>query len=129
MSSTDRFTGQVKWFNNKTGYGFVTMCDGEHKGKDIFTHYSSIRVTDSQYKYLVQGEYVELGLSKPESGPHEYQATDVCGVKGGRIMCETRQQRQPTADRRTTRQQKPRQKKDGASDVVEPAAEAPATDA
>jgi cold shock CspA family protein len=77
MSTTDRYTGQVKWFNNKTGYGFITICDGEHKDKDIFTHYSSIGVSDSQYKYLVQGEYVELGLVKPETGDHEYQATDV----------------------------------------------------
>ena len=29
MSSTsDKTTGQVKWFNNKTGYGFITVNDG-----------------------------------------------------------------------------------------------------
>ena len=100
MSSTDRYTGQVKWFNNRTGYGFITICDGEHKDKDIFTHYSSIRVSDSQYKYLVQGEYVELGLIKPDAGDHEYQAVDVTGIKSGRIMCETRQQSMPPGDRR-----------------------------
>lgn len=123
MSTTDRFTGQVKWFNNKTGYGFVTLCDGEHKDKDIFTHYSAIRVSDSQYKYLVQGEYVELGLAKPESGPHEFQAVDVCGVKGGPIMCETRQQRQPSTDKRP-RQQRHRKKKDSQTET-----EVPVTDA
>jgi cold shock CspA family protein len=121
MSTTDRFTGQVKWFNNKTGYGFVTLCDGEHKDKDIFTHYSAIRVSDSQYKYLVQGEYVELGLAKPESGPHEFQAVDICGVKGGPIMCETRQQRQPSTDKRPRQQRK---KKDSHSET-----EVPVTDA
>tara|TARA_B100000424_G_scaffold242685_1_gene211693 strand:+ start:258 stop:668 length:411 start_codon:yes stop_codon:yes gene_type:complete len=89
-SSTSVLTGQVKWFNSKTGYGFITIVDGEHAGKDIFTHYSSIQVTDSQYKFLVQGEYVELGLSKPESGTHEFQATNVTGIKGGKIMCEMR---------------------------------------
>ena len=110
MSTTDRYTGQVKWFNNKTGYGFITICDGEHKDKDIFTHYSSIRVSDSQYKYLVQGEYVELGLVKPETGDHEYQATDVSGIKGGRIMCETRQQSIQSSEKRprTRQQQRPR---------------------
>ena len=60
MSNTDnstRITGQVKWFNTKTGYGFITALDGDHKDKDIFTHYSSLRVTDSQYKYLIQEEF------------------------------------------------------------------------
>jgi CspA family cold shock protein len=89
-SSTSVFTGQVKWFNSKTGYGFITIIDGEHAGKDIFTHYSSIQVTDSQYKFLVQGEYVELGLTKPGTGEHEYQAVNVTGIKGGKIMCEMR---------------------------------------
>ena len=50
-----RLTGMVKWFNNKSGFGFITVCsDGEFAGKDIFAHYSSIRVTNSQYKYLVK---------------------------------------------------------------------------
>ena len=93
MSSTDeRLTGQVKWFNNRTGYGFITLVDGEHTGKDIFTHFSAIQVSDSQYKFLVQGEYVELGLSKPDGGNHEFQATNVTGIKGGKIMCEMRTQ-------------------------------------
>ena len=96
-SSTSVLTGQVKWFNSKTGYGFITIIDGEHAGKDIFTHYSSIQVTDSQYKFLVQGEYVELGLTKPESGDHEYQAINVTGIKGGKIMCEMRSM-QPRSD-------------------------------
>lgn len=88
--------GQVKWFNTKTGYGFITAREGEHTGKDIFTHYSSIRVTDSQYKYLVQGEYVELSVVKSTSGQHEYQSADVTGVRGGCLMCETRLQNSNT---------------------------------
>ncbi len=109
-SSTSVLTGQVKWFNSKTGYGFITIVDGEHAGKDIFTHYSSIQVTDSQYKFLVQGEYVELGLSKPESGTHEFQATNVTGIKGGKIMCEMRNM-QSRSDAPRSRE---RRRKDGA---------------
>lgn len=87
----DRLTGMVKWFNNKAGFGFITVCgDGEFGGKDIFTHYSSIRVNNSQYKYLVQGEYVDFNLIRSENDKHEYQAVDISGVKGGAIMCETR---------------------------------------
>jgi cold shock CspA family protein len=82
----------VKWFNNKSGFGFITVCgEGEpYSGKDIFVHYTSIRVSDTQYKYLVQGEYVDFSVVDSENDAHEYQATDVCGVKGGSIMCETR---------------------------------------
>ena len=89
-SSDPRFTGQVKWFNTKAGYGFITVCDGEHTGKDIFVHFSSIQVVNQQYRYLVQGEYVDFNVVKPEGDKYEYHATNVGGVKGGPIMCETR---------------------------------------
>lgn len=85
-----RIIGQVKWFNNKAGYGFITVSSGENKGKDIFIHYSAIRVVNSQYKYLVQGEYVEFGLVKSTSPEHEFQAVDISGINGGSLMCETR---------------------------------------
>ena len=91
--SEQRLTGMVKWFNNKSGFGFITVCsEGELCDKDIFAHYSSIRVTNSQYKYLVQGEYVEFKLVKSESDKHENQATDITGIMGGPILCETRRQ-------------------------------------
>lgn len=85
-----RLVGQVKWFNNKAGYGFITIRDGEYADKDIFAHYSELRVTTSQYKYLMEGEYVEFDLVKTEGSKHEYQATDISGIKGGGLMCETR---------------------------------------
>jgi cold shock CspA family protein len=88
--STERFTGRVKWFNNKAGYGFITAADGSKSGSDIFVHHSSIRVISEQYKYLVLGEYVEFGLSSVSSSAHEIQASDVSGIKGGKLMCETR---------------------------------------
>lgn len=85
-----RIIGQVKWFNNKAGYGFITVNSGDHKGKDIFIHYSAIRVVNSQYKYLVQGEYVEFSLVHSASTDHEFQAVDISGIGGGNLMCETR---------------------------------------
>jgi len=94
-SQTDRMVGQVKWFNNKAGYGFITVSEGELANKDIFIHYSSVRVTNSQYKYLVQGEYVEFNLVTSSNGAHEYQATDVSGIKGGSLMCEARRSTRP----------------------------------
>jgi cold shock CspA family protein len=90
-SDAQRLTGMVKWFNNKSGFGFITVCgEDEFSGKDIFAHYSSIRVTNSQYKYLVQGEYIDFALVKSENEKHEFHAMDITGVMNGPILCETR---------------------------------------
>jgi len=94
-NNSPRIVGQVKWFNNKAGYGFITVSDGEYVGKDIFAHYSTIRVGDTQYRYLVQGEYVEFQLSISTNTAHEFQATNISGIKGGLLMCETRQSSRP----------------------------------
>ena len=87
-SGESRQLGIVKWFNNKAGFGFVTTLGEECK--DVFVHHSGVSVNREQYKYLVQGEYVEFNLSKSESDSHEWQATDVTGVHKGALMCETR---------------------------------------
>lgn len=105
-SSSERLTGQVKWFNTKAGYGFITVCDGEHKGKDIFVHFSSVKVTNSQYRYLVQGEYVDFNIVKPEGDKYEFHAVDVSGVKGGTIMCETKRIIQDSRPQGTVRKYK-----------------------
>ena len=89
-SSAERLVGRVKWFNNKAGYGFITVTDGERSGSDVFIHHSAIQVENQQYKYLVQGEYVEFDLVKTTATEHEWQASNVNGIKGGKLMCETR---------------------------------------
>jgi len=95
VSPSSRLTGRVKWFNNKTGFGFITALtdsEGVKEGSDVFVHHSTIKVAQEQYRYLVQGEYIEFVLSKiaDASNKHEYQAADVSGVKGGKLICETR---------------------------------------
>lgn len=102
MSETDtskpRLTGRVKWFNNKTGFGFITAMEdseGLSKDSDVFVHHSIIKVAQEQYRYLVQGEYVEFVISKivnadAAAAKHDFQADDVSGVKGGKLICETR---------------------------------------
>jgi CspA family cold shock protein len=90
VAPSEHLLGRVKWFNNKAGYGFITVTDGSRSGSDIFVHHSSINVDSQQYKYLVQGEYVEFDLVRTESNNHEWQASSVSGVKGGKLMCETR---------------------------------------
>ena len=95
-SSAEKFTGRVKWFNNKAGYGFITVTDGPKSGSDVFVHHSSVKVDAEQYKYLVQGEYIEFSLATVENDKHECQATNVSGIKGGKLMCETRNETRST---------------------------------
>tara|TARA_Y100000287_G_scaffold140767_1_gene115482 strand:- start:809 stop:1213 length:405 start_codon:yes stop_codon:yes gene_type:complete len=85
-----RLTGRVKWFNNRAGFGFLTVLDGANKGKDVFVHHSNINVSSEQYKYLVEGEYVNFTLSKSDNKDHPFQAADIKGVWDGPLMCETR---------------------------------------
>ena len=81
--------GCVKWFNNKVGYGFITL---KHNGEpfDIFVHHSAIQVGSEQYRYLVQGEYVQFKLSNTKSRQYKWNAVSVCGIGNGPLMCETR---------------------------------------
>jgi CspA family cold shock protein len=60
--------GKVKWFNEKKGYGFITMEDG----KDVFVHFSEIQ--GEGFKSLQEGDGVECEVTKGPKGP---QATNV----------------------------------------------------
>ena len=49
-TTTTTTNGRVKWFNNKAGYGFITVNDCEtNEERDIFVHHSEIQVQQSQY--------------------------------------------------------------------------------
>lgn len=82
---------------------------------DIFTHYSTVCVTDAQYKYLVQGEYVEFDLTESTNTKHAYQAANITGINGGNLMCETRQLNRPDKSSRPRREPIPShsEKKEG----------------
>ena len=54
--------GNVKWFNNEKGYGFIDYADNE----DIFVHYSAIR--QDGYKTLSEGQRVEFDLIETPKG-------------------------------------------------------------
>ena len=57
--------GDVKWFNNAKGWGFIVPEGG---GEDIFVHFSSISGTG--YKSLMEGQKVQFDLQKGERGLH-----------------------------------------------------------
>ena len=68
---TTRFTGNVKWFNDAKGYGFI-QCDG---GADVFVHYRAIR--GEGHRSLAEGQQVEYAVVTGEKG---LQAEDLVGL-------------------------------------------------
>lgn len=90
MEGTERVLGKVKWFNYQNGYGFITPLTPIDGTQDVFVHHSSINVTGNQYRYLVEGEYVEFSLENVNSREHTIHAIDITGIKRNTLMCETR---------------------------------------
>ncbi len=90
----EKIYGQVKWFNNKSGFGFITTVSGDKKDEDVFVHHSDLRVKEEQYRYLVAGEYVEFSVTDMDrtdnDKDHKYKAVDVTGIMSGTLMCEVR---------------------------------------
>jgi len=80
----------VKWFNAKAGFGFVTLLGEGVGGVEVFVHHSGLRVGREQFRYLVEGEYVELEVREVEGAEGRYQVSEVRGIGGGKLMCETR---------------------------------------
>lgn len=66
-------TGQVKWFNNAKGFGFILPDDG---GDDLFAHYSSIEMEG--YKTLKAGQTVSFDVIE---GPKGLHATKIVPVE------------------------------------------------
>tara|TARA_B100001057_G_scaffold67553_1_gene61269 strand:- start:135 stop:458 length:324 start_codon:yes stop_codon:yes gene_type:complete len=66
-------TGQVKWFNNAKGFGFILPDDG---GADLFAHYSAI--TMEGYKTLKAGQLVTF---ESVDGPKGLHASNIKAVE------------------------------------------------
>jgi cold shock CspA family protein len=92
-----RVAARVKWFDNAMSYGFATVLEGEHTGKDIFVHQSNIlTLGQNVYRTLRAGEYVEFALEETQDNEHKHQAVAVTGPRTCPLMCETNPQRRRT---------------------------------
>ena len=54
--------GTVKWFNDRKGYGFIQLENGE----DVFVHHSSIQ--SEGFKSLSDGDAVEFDVAPGRKG-------------------------------------------------------------
>jgi CspA family cold shock protein len=66
--------GTVKWFDGKKGYGYIT----EDGGKDIFVHYTAIKMQG--FKTLKAGQKVSFEVKNTPKG---LQADNVVLEEGG----------------------------------------------
>ncbi|HUP62363.1 MAG TPA: cold-shock protein [Thermoanaerobaculia bacterium] len=66
-----RKSGNVKWFNDAKGFGFITAEDGD----DVFVHFSAIQ--GGGFRSLTEGAAVEFDVVR---GPKGLQASNVTAV-------------------------------------------------
>lgn len=66
-----RTSGNVKWFNDAKGFGFITSENGD----DVFVHFSAIQ--GGGFRSLAEGAAVEFDVVQ---GPKGLQAANVVPV-------------------------------------------------
>ncbi|QCR35627.1 cold-shock protein [Nissabacter sp. SGAir0207] len=64
--------GQVKWFNESKGFGFITPADGS---KDVFVHFSAIQ--GNGFKTLAEGQNVQFSIENGAKGPSAANVTAI----------------------------------------------------
>ena len=69
---SDKMKGQVKWFNESKGFGFITPADGS---KDVFVHFSAIQVEG--FKTLSEGQKVTFDTEPDPKNSAKLRAVNV----------------------------------------------------
>ena len=85
--------GRVKWFNDVSGYGFITpIGETDDRENDVFVHITDLKPKHNTIKpCLYTGEYVQYavasnGQSRP--GATREKAVEVTGAWGGPLLCD-----------------------------------------
>ena len=68
---SDRENGTVKWFNDATGFGFISRDNGD----DVFVHFRAIQGTG--FRSLQEGQKVSFKVVQGQKG---LQADEVQAV-------------------------------------------------
>jgi CspA family cold shock protein len=71
LNETRKTNGQVKWFDNSKGYGFIRQADEN----DIFVHYSAI--AEDGFRTLIQGQQVEFEVTHTPKGLQAENVTKI----------------------------------------------------
>lgn len=66
-----KIKGQVKWFNESKGFGFITPADGS---KDVFV---LLRYRGNGFKTLAEGQNVEFEIQDGQKGPAAVNVTAI----------------------------------------------------
>ncbi len=70
-----QINGEVRWFNNLRGYGFL----GHAGGADVFCHYTAIQ--SEGYKTLNAGDLVRFNIEQGEKGAQAALVERVAGMR------------------------------------------------
>lgn len=66
---SDLITGNVKWFNDEKGFGFIER----EGGKDVFVHFSAIN--GDGRRSLTEGQQVTMKVTQGQKGPQAEEVT------------------------------------------------------
>lgn len=67
-----KIKGQVKWFNESKGFGFITPADGSKD--DVRT---LLRYPGNGFKTLAEGQNVEFEIQDGQKGPAAVNVTAI----------------------------------------------------
>lgn len=83
--------GNVIWFDQKKGYGFVEIINpgSRYLNNEIFVHFSSIN-SKSSFKKLFPGENVSLDVEEntDETSDKKFISKNVTGLFGSSLMVD-----------------------------------------